>query len=74
MSAKSRVFSLLGPVVLVATLACADSTAPAPTGAKAPRDTTTGTLADTANCRSGWQFIGGRVECTGEMRVTRRIG
>jgi hypothetical protein len=65
MSAKSRVFSLVGAVVLVATLACADTsiTAPTPDGAKAARDTTTGFLGDTVNCRSGWQVIGGRVVC-----------
>jgi hypothetical protein len=65
MSAKSRLFSLLGALVLVATLACADSaTAPSPTGAKAPRDTSTGFIpGDTLDCRSGWEIQGGRVVC-----------
>ena len=65
MSAKSRVFSLVGAVVLVATLACADTsiTAPTPDAAKAARDTTTAFLGDAINCRSGWDVIGGRVLC-----------
>lgn len=64
MSPKSRIFSLLGAVVLISTLACADSaTAPTPAGAKAPRDTTTGFIGDTMMCRSGWSIIDGRIVC-----------
>lgn len=65
MSIKSRVFSLLGAVVLVTTLACADTsiTGPTPAGAKAARDTTTGFLGDTVMCRGGWSIQSGRVVC-----------
>jgi hypothetical protein len=64
MSARSRVFSLLGAVLLITTFACADSaTAPTLAGAKAARDTTTGFLGDTLNCRSGYAIIDGRVVC-----------
>ena len=64
MSAKSRVFSLLGAVVLISTLACADSaTAPTPSGAKAPRDTTGFIAGDTLECRSGYSIQGGRYVC-----------
>ena len=64
MSAKSRLFSLLGAVVLISTLACADSaTAPSPSGAKAARDTTTGFIGDTLMCRSGYTIQEGRIVC-----------
>ena len=64
MSAKSRVLSLLGALVIVTTVACADATtAPQPHGARAARDTTGFIQGDTLACRTGWSVIQGRYVC-----------
>jgi hypothetical protein len=66
MSAKARVLSLLGAILVMSAVACADSsTAPQPTGARAPRDSSTGFIqGDTLQCRSGWVVIQGRYSCS----------
>ena len=64
MSAKARVLSLLGAILVVTTVACADATtAPQPHGARAARDTTGFIPGDTTECRSGWTVILGRYVC-----------
>ena len=64
MSAKARVLSLLGAMLVVSAVACADATtAPEPTGARAPRDTTGFIQGDTLECRSGWTVQTGRYVC-----------
>ena len=65
MSTKTRVLSLLGAILVITTVACADSTtAPQPKGARAPRDTTGGFIqGDTLECRSGWVVAAGRYVC-----------
>ena len=66
MSTKARVFSLLGAVLVVTMVACADTTtSPQPSGARAPRDTTEGFIqGDTTECRSGWIIVSNRYVCT----------
>jgi hypothetical protein len=63
MSTKARILSLLGAVLVVTAVACADSTtAPLPTGVKAARDTSV-IEGDTTECRSGWAVVTGRYVC-----------
>jgi hypothetical protein len=65
MSAKARVLSLLGAILVVSAVACADSsTAPQPVGARAPRDTSGFIAGDTLECRSGWVINQGRYVCS----------
>ena len=64
MSAKARVLSLLGAILVVTTVACADATtAPQAHGARAARDTTGFIQGDTLECRSGWSIMSGRYVC-----------
>jgi hypothetical protein len=64
MSAKARVLSLLGAILVVSTVACADATtSPQPHGARAARDTTGFIQGDTTQCRSGFTIISGRYVC-----------
>jgi hypothetical protein len=64
MSAKARVLSLLGAIIVVTTVACADATtSPQPHGGRAARDTTELIQGDTTQCRSGWIIQSGRYEC-----------
>jgi hypothetical protein len=65
MSAKARVLSLLGAILVMSAVACADSsTAPQPTGARAPRDSSTGFIqGDTLECRGGFIIANGRYVC-----------
>jgi hypothetical protein len=66
MSTKSRIFSLLGALVVISTVACADSaTAPLVTGKKSARDTTA-LQGDSTACRNGFTVITGRVVCNPE--------
>jgi phenylalanyl-tRNA synthetase alpha subunit len=63
MSAKARVLSLLGAILVVTTVACADATTtPQPHGARAARDTTV-IQGDTTLCRTGWVVVSGRYVC-----------
>lgn len=62
---KSRLLSLAGACVAIATVACVDApTAPQRAGTKAVRDSIP--YSDTLLCRSGWSITGGRVVCRDE--------
>jgi hypothetical protein len=65
MSAKARVLSLLGAILVVSAVACADSsTAPQPIGVRAAHDSSDGFVqGDTTECRSGWIIESGRYVC-----------
>jgi hypothetical protein len=66
MSTRSRIFSLLGAVVAVTTVACADSpTGPTANGRPAVRNIE----GDTLECRSGWTISEGRYVCLGDTQI-----
>lgn len=63
---KSRLFTVLGAIILTGAIACADSpTAPQIQGKRSVRDTTV-VEGDSTLCRSGFIIMGGRIVCAAQ--------